>query len=256
MSEQGVGTHIPGEQNLDTSGAVLSPVERATAVGWYEKEDGLSAEDFLAKRDDHVGLLRKDVGKLEQKLAQSLEATEAIAEHMQKTRADAMRQGYDKAIADAKAEQKVAVEESDGDAYEQAARRIDQLEEGKSKIEEETIIKSPEAANPIMADIQSHQQAHPELFDTSLKAELWEKELRYQGTRNVSFEEAVAAADVVVRQTYLPSRTHLGLVDGEQASEAASSFADLPTGAEAAYQSIKRNNPDYTREEYLRIYNS
>ena len=49
MSEQEAGTHIPGEENLDASGAQLSPEERATAVGWYEKEGGLSAEDFLAK---------------------------------------------------------------------------------------------------------------------------------------------------------------------------------------------------------------
>lgn len=254
-AEVETGTHIPGEENLDTSGAVLSAEEKAKAVGWYEKDGGLGAQEFLDKRNDHVGLLRKDVGKLEAQLAESIQTTNAMAEFMQKNRADAERQGYDRAIAQAKAEQKAAIEESDGDAFEQAAKRIDSLEERKAKVEDAVIVKPQEKANPIQVAIQDHQKEHSELFDTSAKAELWEKELRYQGTRGVTFEDAVKAADAVVRKEHMPARPHLGPVDGETSEGKASSLSEI-AGGEAAYQAVKRNNPEYTREEFLRVYNT
>jgi hypothetical protein len=257
MSEQEaeVGTPIPGEENVSAQGAVLSTEERATAVGWYEKEGGLSADEFLAKRDDHNGLLRKDVEKLEKVVAESNQTIKAMAEHMQKTRADAMKRGYDNAIAEQKAKMQQAVEDSDGDAFQAASDRADQLAKKRDEVEAEAIIPKTEPVNPIIQSIQEHQQAHPELFDNSLKAEAWQKELQYQGTRGVTFEEAVAAADKVVRQTYLPSRNHVGPVDGEQAGAKVGTFAELPPEAKAAYEQFKAMNPDYEKDEYLRVYN-
>lgn len=255
MSEAEQGTHIPGEENLDAQGSTLSPEERASAVGWYEKEGGLSAEEFLSKREDHLGLLRGDVKKLEQQLAESIAVQKAMAEHMEKSRADAMKRGYDKAIADAKAEMQRAVEESDGEAFAAASKRADQLAEQRDKAQAEPIIPQQPEVNPIVQRLQEHQQAHPELFDTAAKAQAWQEELRYQGERGLSFEEAVAAADKAVRQTHLQARTHLGPVDGETASGTVGEFSQLPPEAKAAYERFNRDNPNFTKEEYLRLYN-
>jgi hypothetical protein len=255
MSEQEAGTHVPGEENLTAQGATLSSEEKASAVGWYEKEGGLSADEFLAKRDDHLGLLRGDVKKLEGKLAESHATMESMAQFLQKSRADALRQGYDKAIAEAKAQMQQAVEDSDGDTFTSASKRVEQLEAQKDKVEDESIIQTKPEVNPVQQDILNHQKAHPELFDTSAKAEAWQKELIYQGQRGLEFEEAVAAADKVVRQTHLPERSHLGPVDGENAGDHVSEFAGLPAEAKQAYERFNRDNPNFTKEEYLRLYN-
>jgi len=258
MSEQqGEGTHIPGEENLSAQGAVLSTEERAAAVGWHEKDGGLSAEDFIAKRDDHNGLLRNDVKKLEAKIAESNATMNSMAEFLQKNRADALKQGYDKAIADAAAEMQQAVDDSDGDAFTRAAQKKDQLTERKDKVDEETIIQAPAAqANPLQVAFSEHRAAHPEMFDTSVKAQLWEQELRYQGSNNpnMSFEDAAAAADKVVRETHFQQRSHLGPVDGETSSGKVSALSEIPGGKEALAQ-FQKSNPNFTAEEYVRIYN-
>jgi len=259
MSEQqGEGTHIPGEENLSAQGAVLSTEERAAAVGWHEKEGGLSAEEFIAKRDDHNGLLRNDLKKLEDRLAESHATMESMASFLQKNRADALKQGYDKAIAEAAAEMQQAVDDSDGDAFTRAAQKKDQLSERKAKVDDEVVITpKKDPADQLKQAFASHRAAHPELFDTSVKAQLWEQELRYQGANNpnMTFDEAAAAADKVVRQTHLPQRGHLGPVDGETASGAVSDFSQLPSEAKKAYEMFKRNNPEFTKEAYLHSYN-
>ncbi len=258
MSEQqGEGTHIPGEENLSAQGAVLSTEERAAAVGWHEKDGGLSAEEFIAKRDDHNGLLRNDVKKLEKQLAENQETMNSMAEFLQKNRAEALKQGYDKAIADAAAEMQQAVDDSDGDAFTRAAQKKDQLTERKGKVDEETIIKAKPAADPLQQAFHDHKAAHPEIFDTSVKAQLWEQELRYQATNNPSltFDQAAAAADKVVRETHFQQRSHLGPVDGETSSGAVSDFAQLPAEAKKAYEMFKRGNPEFTKESYLQSYN-
>jgi hypothetical protein len=249
------GTPIPGEENLSAQGATLSTQEKAEAVGWHEKDGGLSAEEFLAKRDDHLGLMRGDLKKLEDKLAESNATMTAMAEHLQKSNAEAQRRGYDKAIADAKEQMQRAVEESDGEAFTQASKRAEQLEEQKQKISEETIISKPEAVNPLQAALKEHQNAHPELFDTAAKAEAWQKELRYQGERGLGFEDAVAAADKAVRQSHLPARNHLGPVGGETVTGVVSEFSQLPAEAKAAYERFNRANPNFTKDEYLKSYN-
>lgn len=256
MSEQeSEVTAIPGEENLDTSGAVLSAQERAEAVGWHEKDGGLSAEEFIAKRDDHVGLLRNDVKKLEQSLAESTAVQTSMAEFLQKSRADAQRQGYDKAIADAKARMEQAVDDSDGEAFTVASRQKDQLEDGKSKVANDSIIASKPQVNPVQQDIMNHQAAHPELFDDSSKEATWQAELLFQGQRGASFEDSVAAADRLVRKNHLPSRPHSGPVDGETASGVVSDFANLGADAKKAYARFHKANPDFTKEAYLKSYN-
>jgi len=259
MSEQQAapeeGTHIPGEENLSAQGETLSAEERASAVGWHEKEGGLSAEDFLAKREDHLGLMRKDLAKLESKLAENNATMTQMAQFLEKSRADAMKRGYDKVIADQKALMQKAVEEADGDAFTEASRRVEQLEKQRDEAQPETIIPRHEQVNPVIQAVQEHQQSNPELFDTSAKAEAWQKELQYQGQRGLSFEEAVAKADEVVRQTYFQARPSLGPVDGETASGAVGSWESLPKEAKDAYQMFHRDNPNFTKEEYLRLYN-
>ncbi len=259
MSEQHgapeAGTHIPGEENISAQGETLSTEERASAVGWHEKEGGLSAEEFLAKREDHLGLMRADLAKLESKLAESNATMTQMAQFMEKSRADAMKRGYDKAISDQKKLMQKAVEEADGDAFTAASRRVEQLEKQRDEAQPETIIQRPEQVNPVIQAVQEHQHANPELFDTSAKAEAWQKELQYQGQRGLSFEDAVAKADDAVRQAYFQARPSLGPVDGETASGAVSSWDALPKDAKDAYAMFSRDNPNFTKEEYLRLYN-
>jgi len=256
MSEE--GTAIPGEENIDTSGAVLSTEDRAIAVGWHDKgEGGLSAEDFLSKRDDHNGLLRGDIKKLEAKLAGSDATMKAMAGWLEKNRSDGQIQGYNKAIAEEKERMKVAVNESDGEAYEIAAKRADQLQEQRDNLKPEKIVPDAPEVNPLEALVRSHQDANPTLFDNSAKAQTWETELRYQGNRpGVTFEEAVKSADALVRQQHFQTRPNLGPTGGETADGNVSEFNSLPADAKAAYKQFHEANPNFTKEAYLLSYNS
>jgi len=258
----GEGTHIPGEETVDASGTVLSVQQQAEAVGWYEKDGGLSAEEFIEKRNGHNGLLRKDLNKVENQLASALKQIEesnatqkSMAEFLQKSNADSHRRGYDKAIADAAAEMKQAVDESDGDAFEKASKLKDHLEEQREKIDEQVIVQTQTPIDPVQQDILNYQDAHPELFDTSVKAEAWQKELIYQGKRGLSFTDAVDKATEVVRQTHLPQRSPMGPVGGEVASGPVSEFSQLPAAAKAAYAKFAKASPDFTKEAYLKSYN-
>jgi hypothetical protein len=261
MSEQGqeldAQDQVTDQDSGHESDASLSDEDRAGAVGWHEMDGGLSATDFLAKRDDHNGLLRKDVAKLEKALGESNATQKSMAEFLQKNHTAAVKQGYDKAIADAQARMEQAVDDSDGDAFTAASKQKDQLEERKGQVEDEPIIKTT-PANTVHQDIMAHQGAHPELFDTSAKNEVWEKELRYQAQRpgnQLSFDEAVVLADKAVKEQFFRQRSPTGPVGGEVASGAVSDFAKLPADAKQAYAMFAKGNPGFTKEAYLKSYN-
>ncbi len=237
MSEQGEG------------GEGMSVEDRASAVGW--KSDGdLSAEEFIEKREDHVGLLRNDVKKLEQTLAESRSETKEIASMFKNAQAAAQKRGYEKAYSEIEERQKKAISEGDGEEFAKLNKAKAQLE----KQEEEANKPEPQT-NPVLELAKGYQQSHPEIFETRDRAEAWLKEMQYQvTTHGLKPDDAMRKAVSVVAEAHGLKRKQPGDLGEGGKSGGGKTFADLPDDAKQAYEKWKKQIPDFSKQDYADSY--
>lgn len=102
----------------------LAPEEAARAAGWKPQDEykgapdkWTDAETFLAKREDHVGIMRENMKRIERELVKANKRAE---------RAD--REGYQRAMTKVLAKQRAAVETGDMEAYDAAEKEREKLE--------------------------------------------------------------------------------------------------------------------------------
>lgn len=257
MSEQAEDIALeedPGGQG-EGEGGGLSIEERAQAVGW--NADGpLSAEDFIAKRDEHNGLLKNDIRKLEDQLGQTTNQMSIMSKMLQKQTETARQQGYDQALADIKAEKAAAITEGDADKFAEAEAKEDALRDEQRK--EQTEGPRQEAMQQLANSIRQHQTQYPEVFDTHEKAQDWQNEFRYQVTQQkLSINDAMNKATQVVAKKHGDSKPVPGATEGGDRSAGSGGkrdFAAMPADAKAAYETYKQNNPALDKEQFANDY--
>lgn len=238
---------------------------RAELVGW--KPGGTkSAEEFLSLRDENLGIARADIKKLEGKLGTMSATMSAMAKHMGDKEKTDIKTGYNRGIAAEKAKMSKAAEDGDTDSYKTAERNVDALEKERDKKLDahEDIAKPVSEASPIVAMVQAHQEANPELFATRDMSEDWIKEVQFQGGRNKTLtpDQVFAKADKIMIKKYALGRslpgpdenTDTSIVKKDEGGDL--KFSQLDKEEKAAYEEFKRDMPDYTKEKYMEVYNA
>lgn len=209
--------------------------ERASMSGWREGGD-LSAEEFLAKRDDHLGLARSNNERLENELHSLRKETETMAK-MQKAFMDKSRQqGYEAAMAEVKAKKSEAIANADPDSFAEAEREEQELKDEQAKTEQDEATQHQRAQ---MAELVGNfRDKYPEAFETRQRANAWAEEVKYQTqVIGLSVEDAMTkAVSAVAEQFNFKQKSSSSLESGKGGGEGNKSFADLPADAKQAYK--------------------
>jgi len=252
MSETDTAPEVEAQDVEASPSEAPSIEEQASLVGW--NPDGpKSAEEFLARNQEHKGLLRAENEKLFGKIGELEGTVKAMAQHLEKVEARGIKQGYDRAMAEQKQLMRKAVDDADQNAFDEAARRLETLEKQKAEAKPDPI--KPPQVNPLQKAVAEHMRSHGELFDTKLKTQAWLEEVQFQGKRGLSIDAAFKAADKAIVDQFNMKRSLPGPEGGDTAGATVSSFDKLPKEAKDAYARFAKEIPGYTKEEYLESYN-
>jgi hypothetical protein len=232
----------------------LSVERRAEMVGWTA--DGpKSAQEFLDERDGHMGLQRANIAKLESKLDEALKVNKQITGYLKKTRDDAEKRGYERALAEEAEKQRQAVEDSDGNAFAESKRREARLLEQRDKAREDDPLADPPEDPPEIQMLKNAITENQSRFDSRKQAFDWRDEIKFQVEKGLSMKDAIAKANLI----HLDGGKQRvpGGVRGESSGggkRGGKSFAALPRDAKRAFQDFKEADPDLTEDEYARVY--
>jgi hypothetical protein len=233
----------------------LSVERRAEMVGWTA--DGpKSAQEFLDERDGHMGLQRANIATLESKLDEALKVNKQITGYLKKTRDDAERRGYERALAEEAEKQRQAVEDSDGEAFANSKRREARLLEQRDKPKEDDPLADPPEDPPDIKLLRKAVEENQSRFDSRKQAFDWRDEIQFQvQDKGLSMKEAIAKANLI----HLDGGKQRvpGGVRGESSGggkRGGKTFAALPRDAKRAFQDFKEADPDLTEDEYARVY--
>ncbi len=238
MSEMEVepgGEYEGGETEVNEVSEGPSIEERASMSGW--KEDGsLSAEDFLAKRDDHLGLAKSNNQRLENEIYSLRKETETMAKMQRAFMEKERKAGYEAAMAEIKAQKAEAIGNADADGFAEAERREQELkdEQVKSQQDEQTQ-EQKERANELVAGVM---EKYPEAFETRQRANAWAEEVRYQTeVKKLPLDQAMTkAVSAVAEQFNFKQKSASQLDTGGSGGGGSKDFSSLPADAKNAYK--------------------
>jgi hypothetical protein len=233
----------------------LSVERRAEMVGWTA--DGpKSAQEFLDERDGHMGLQRANIATLESKLDEALKVNKQITGYLKKTRDDAEKRGYERALAEEAEKQRQAVEDSDGNAFAESKRREARLLEQRDKPKENDPLADEPEDPPEIKLLRQAVEENQRRFDSRKQALDWRDEIQFQvQDKGLSMAEAITKANLIHLEG--GKQRVPGGVRGENSgggSRGSKTFAALPRDAKRAFQDFKEADPDLTEDEYARVY--
>lgn len=282
------------EDEINEVDEALAETEaRARAMGWHPLEDfkgdperWTDAAAFIARGEEHLPILRDQNRRLADKVSRlegevsnltknSTEQLEAIRD-LTSLAKRSNEQGYQRALAEEKAKRREAVQNGDQEAFDQSEERIARMTEARAETERpptprETPPAKPAAAvDPAVQDfvdenpwfntnqflntqmIAAHGKVMRRAPAMALADQLAEAldDLKEQfpeefGVRRTETRPRAAAVSAPSRHT--PGRTAKSGFD----------LIDDPNEraeAKAAFERIKRQQPDMTEKDYLAIY--
>lgn len=247
----------------------LPAEERARMVGW-QPGGKLDAEAFLDRREEHMGAMRADNNKLEHKVHHMSATIDAMAKHQEKMNKQQFEAGYNRAIAEQKARMDKAAEEGDSEVYFEAKGKAEQLQSQKDEgLKDESRFAitpaeekkdEPGELTPLQRDIRDYAQKNPVVFGTEEQRVAWLKELQFQATVQENQAAAFEAASRAVVQKFNLQRSPPGSESGDQNARSGGgnvAFDDIPAAdKEVYYRFRKRFGEDYTKEKFMKEYNS
>lgn len=242
------------EEPAEESEEEMSVEDRAALVGW--KPGGRkSAEEFLEVRDNHLGAARRDNAKLE-KTVQELRSEQQIMRQMMSSQIErAKQQAREEAIKEFTNKKAQAIEQGDAEAFsaaEEEQRKFEQKER-----EEQTQAQNQFQRQQLEQKVNAHKEQYPEVFDSALKAEAWQKEVVYQvQNRKLSLDDAMKKATEEVANHFNVKRKVPGEEGGKRAASAGGkkNFASLPKEAKQAFENFKRDLPNLDPEQFASDY--
>jgi len=244
-----------GDEAIEDGGEIggMSVEEQARIAGWNpDHPAGKSAEEFLARNQEHLGLAKKENEKLYGEIGELKQSMNHMVKFLESREAKARQAGYDRAIREQEARMQQAVEDADTAAFHDAKSKAEQYMKAKEQDSVEPIVPEPKPAEVMQKMVNEHfSSSPPEMFDMAAKREVWIKELQAQGQQGKTLADAKKVADSAVIQMFNLKRSMPGLNEGGKGSGgAARKLADIP-GAQQAYNTLKKKIPDLTVEEYL-----
>lgn len=212
-----------------------STEERAAMSGWKEGGE-LSAEDFLAKRDDHLGLARKNNERLEQEIFETRKTMDQMAKMQRAFMERERRAGYDAAMADIKAKKAEAIGNADAEGFAEAEKEEQELKEEQTRAQQDEHTQAQKAQVSQMASKVMEQ--YPEAFETKQRANAWAEEVQFQHrVKGLPIDQAMTkAVSAVAEQFGFKQKPVASLEGGGSGGEGNKDFASLPPEAKNAYK--------------------
>lgn len=242
------------DESAEDDGSIngLSIEEQAKIAGWNpDHPAGKSAEEFLARNQEHLGLARAENEKLYGEIAELKNAMMLTTKFLESREEKARQAGYERAIREQEARMEQAVEDADRGAFEDARKKAEAYRKAKDEDKVDPIIPQKDAAAQMQEAVQAHfSKAPKEMFDLEAKREVWLKEVMAQGRSGKNFEDAKKEADRAVIQMFNLKRNMPGINGGSEKAGKISKLSDIP-GATEAYNQLVKKIPDLTVEEYL-----
>jgi len=236
-----------------------SAEDRAKIYGW-NPNGTLSAEEFVAKRDDDNGLLRSNIATAESKIdelsGQTREMSRMMAQ-MRKESREAKKQGLQRGLQQSEEQQRVAVEESDGDDFAKAKRLHDAYEKALADHDaEEAEFESEKApeVNPIVAKANSFYEDNKDTFKSRKQIDEWQTEVAFQvQEKGLDLDEAftVALTEVTGGKRRVPGGER---GEGGRGGGGSKTFDSMPKDAKASFRTCLEDDPELTKEEFATAY--
>lgn len=259
--------------------------DRAKARGWKDKDSYVDsggdpekwrdAETFLKVSDDHNGLLRENLKRVEDtlmRITKEREEDRKAFEEFRKFSQDAnkkteerayqtAKREYDQQVASLKREFKEAVRNGD----ETAADRLTDIIEGIKKPEppktEDVKPQSPEEA-PEFRDWKSSNDWYkkdPEMTWYADSIAQFVRASNQQLTGRAFFDRVTELVKEKYPDKFEDTKKRKSAVEGggsdvPRGSSGKKGWDDLPEEAKQAYHDYKRIMPKFTKEEYMKTY--
>lgn len=266
--------------------------EKARRMGWAPREQWRgpphlwkTAEEFIAFVDqaDNPAVLKENINRLEQKLGANetqlresrsmIEDQTKVLAQLRNWAAASDEAGYQRAKREAQDKQRAAVTNSDPQAYDQAQRDIDALEEGRR----DSPLETRPAAAPAPAPAPPPTAAPPKdpVMDAWVQENSWwffsGEEIRqtavaiYGGldisrpdlNTHQKLNEVLRRIRLAYPEKFQNQRRQAPAAVAEPSAPSASvpdgkfSYANLPTDAKAECDRFIRTIPGYTKESYI-----
>lgn len=238
--------------------------DQARKMGWVPKEEfkgdesnWVSAEKFVERGENHIGLLKKKLENSDKKIAEMHETLKQFGDHHKKTLA-AEQKRHEKMVKDLKKQQREAVELGDTNEYDRLEQEIADAEE-MAPAEKEKASKKDEIPNEVTQFIDRNpwfnsdmelnaaaQAMHTALLSSqpgmSLDDNLKETEKRIQQM----FPEKFG------KKSRQPSPVE-GATNGSGSGGKGSGYKDLPPEAKAACDRFVSQGM-MTKDQYISEY--
>lgn len=230
--------------------------ERASMVGW--KEGGrLSAEEFLSKRDDDLGLARANNQTLEQKLHETNKTVSEMAKMQKAMMAKERQAGYDAAMEEIKAEKADAIANADPEKFAEAEQKEADLKEKQAQDSQSDQLEGQK--RQVAEYVDGVKGKYPEVFETLQRAQAWREELAYQIQENgLSLEDATTRAVSAVAERFgFKQKPSTSLETGSATGSGNQDFNSMPPEAKKAYEKYASEGlfeGEEGKKEYAALY--
>lgn len=239
----------------------------ARRAGWRPKEEfqgdpakWVEASEFNRRGREHVPILRKNVERLTGEVRELREANKQFAEFQKQARDKEVKRLNDE-ISAIKAQQLVAVQSGDTQAYLQSEQAIKQRTEAMPP-EPAPVPQQQEQLAPEAVQFKQRNQWFGR--DKALTATANGIHLELQDTEpGLTLQENLERVEAEVKRRFPekfsnPNRTRPGAVDspsiGGRPRPGKKTYSDLPQEAKAACDKFVRTIPGYSRDKYLADY--
>jgi len=252
------------EEALDTS-----TEDRARLTGWVpegefkgDPERWSDAETWNNRTDEIMPILKSTNKRLETELGATQKEIVQLKQTMKKMAVASetiTKRAYDKAVETIQKEQKSAINEQDGEKWEELEKQKKELEESK-----------PEKVDTSQLDKPVYSQLQNDFFSRNASWYGVNKEMTAvayakateMANQGASDEVQLAEAEKRVKEMYPEMfensrRSEETVSIGEKQPKKPgkkSSFESLPQEAKDMYVALKRDDPDYKKEQYLKDY--
>jgi hypothetical protein len=233
----------------------LSVEEEAELMGW--REGGrLSAEDFLSKRETHLGLMKSNYETLKTKYEELNATTNEVASFLKKAKTEARNEGYQQALEEARKKQEEAFADGDAAAWKEAQQREKEIEEemksGSSDEKDEQVSAKREAG---MKLLKAFQEDNTELFDDFQLSQTFQQAVQFYANKGMLGADLLEKAKTETYKKHKKGSLPNGGTGGSKGGGSVRGFESLPASAKKAFERFARNDPTMTKEKYLKTYN-
>jgi hypothetical protein len=242
---------VDTEGATDEASAAAAAVEaEASKMGWTPKEQFKGdpakwrpADEFVERGKNMLPIVQATVKRQEREIAELRQTTKEFADHLSKTEARA----YDRALASLKEQRKEALANGDGDAFEQADERIEELRREVEAKEAKARTAPAPADDPVYAEWETRNKSWLSDPKAAAFGDMAAHYLRQTGetATGADFLELVAkeVKSKFPEKFENPRRENAASVEGAApaARKGGKGYADMPADARAACDRMAKN---------------